>query len=74
MKDDLWKRVSQKLRYARLRASLSIDDLSKSTGLPSEQLSQFEIDSRDMKFSQLEVVAEALDAEILSFFSESSSD
>ncbi len=61
--------VSDALRRKRLAASLSVDDLARLTGIAAARLNDYETSSKAMDFETLQTIADALDGDVLDFFS-----
>lgn len=68
MVGDLVIFVSNSLRRKRIAAGLSVDDLSRLTGISAESLNHYETSSKVMDFETLQTIADSLDGDVLSFF------
>jgi transcriptional regulator with XRE-family HTH domain len=61
--------VSEALARKRLSTGMSVEDLSRMTGISAERLTEYESDSSGMDFRSLQLIADALDEDIVVFFS-----
>jgi transcriptional regulator with XRE-family HTH domain len=68
MTGDLSRFVSGSLRRKRIAAGISVDELARLTGISAERLNEYEANSKVMDFETLQTIADALDGDVLSFF------
>lgn len=70
MKDERLLKLGQKIRYERLKNSLSQEDLEEKSGVSRRTISEIERGNADIRYTNLYQIAEALNltiSELLNF-------